>query len=375
MKKLSTIICIICLLVGQISMGQTTAYAEKPASSLQSNDKSGISINENTAIDKAIADKFIVRIFKTTTKQQLENYKEMAAEAGITIEYKNIQYVNGELESLTMMVDCNDGYKGNFSTVNIPEEGVGFYRDYSEDAESAFEIGEIFGKGNSERITSNDYETPFNKESGEKVKRKKSRNIHDHEVEFLIGLNNYLTPEGSFPDKNDEIYSIDAITSWTYAINSVHTINLTKQFKANFQFGIQWYNFALQDPSYQITKGLDSVQFVDRSLENPDRSKLNITYLNAGVLPVFYFGKSSSSFRLGAGVYGGYKIGSKSKFKYDNGEKDLIKKNFYLNNVHYGVQARVGWKDIDLFATYDLNNLFIDNRGPRLHAFSFGIVL
>ena len=56
-------------------------------------------------------------------------------------------------------------------------------------------------------------------------------------------------------------------------------------------------------------------------------------------------------------------------------EKDKDKDGFYLNNFRYGVRGQIGFRGIDIFFNYDLNELFADNRGPELNAFSFGVVL
>ncbi|MBK6264837.1 outer membrane beta-barrel protein [Marivirga sp. S37H4] len=343
---------------------------------------------------------YSVRIFKHTSREELEKFKEEAAEHGIDITYENLQIVNGTIEALKMKVDCNDGFSGVVTVTDIPESGIGFIRDYSEDANVPFQIGKVFQnqpKSLSEEIeedieadieeesksweqkVEDGFDTAFNRESKiHSDSKSKKRFRHDHEFEFLIGLNNYLNEDNQFPDNNNEVYSLDPSTSWTYGINSVHRLSLSSYFKLNFQFGLQWYNFAMADSRYQIIKGPEELEFMDTAVERPDispsRSKLNITYLNINLVPMFHTGKSSSSFRFGAGPYGGYRIGSKSKFKYDDDGKDVTKNNFYLNNWRYGIKAQVGWKGIDLFATYDLNPLFIDNRGPELNAFSFGII-
>jgi hypothetical protein len=56
-----------------------------------------------------------------------------------------------------------------------------------------------------------------------------------------------------------------------------------------------------------------------------------------------------------------------------NKEKD--NGNFYLSNVRYGLRGRVGWREMDLFVNYDLNQVFTSGNGPELNAFSFGIIL
>jgi len=133
---------------------------------------------------------------------------------------------------------------------------------------------------------------------------------------------------------------------------------------------------------------------------NFTKSKLTASYINASLVPVIDFGRGgrkttifdgsrvdfssrgnhSSSFRIGLGPYVGYRIESHSKQVYEsNGEqhKDHNSDNFYLNNLRYGVRLQVGFSDVDLFFNYDLNNLFIDTKGPdptkKMNAFSFGV--
>lgn len=346
---------------------------------------------------------YSVRIFKNTSREELEKYKEEAAEYGIDITYEKLQIINGTIEALKMKVDCNDGFSGVITVTDIPESGIGFIRDYSENASVPFQIGKVFqNKPKSlseksdeeiereieehiekeskswEKKVEEGFDTAFNKESKINKDSKSNKNRYEHEFEFLIGLNNYLNKDNQFPDNTNEVYSVDPITSWTYGANSVHKLSFSSYFKLNFQFGLQWYNFAMAENQYKIVKGSEEVLFVntnDLATDiSPTRSKLNITYLNFNLVPMIHTGKSSSSFRFGAGPYGGYRIGSKSKFKYDNDGKDVSKKNFHLNNWRYGIKAQIGWKGIDLFATYDLNPLFIEDRGPELNAFSFGII-
>ncbi len=48
---------------------------------------------------------------------------------------------------------------------------------------------------------------------------------------------------------------------------------------------------------------------------------------------------------------------------------------YYLNNLRYGARLQIGFRGVDLFANYDLNDLFSVKKAPELHAVSFGIVL
>lgn len=88
----------------------------------------------------------------------------------------------------------------------------------------------------------------------------------------------------------------------------------------------------------------------------------------------FTFGK----WNIGAGGFGGYRLGSHSKQKYtlnSNTEKDKEHDNFYINNWQYGIRVEAGYKWVDLFFNYNLNSVFNTSRAADLRAFSFGILL
>jgi hypothetical protein len=239
-----------------------------------------------------------------------------------------------------------------------------------------------FDDGESD-TSSSEYNFNFNKSS-----KKKRFDRYNHTLNFELGLNNYLNADNQFPDTDNAWYAVRPIVSWTYAINSVNQSRVAKWLRLDYGLGLQWYNFSLEDNSLQIVKGDEAIDFVERDdVSGYKRSKLNITYLNFNFVPVFTLGGGSGhnkdffepfenkgGFRIGVGGYAGYRIGAKSKFRYDD-EKNKIKTNFHLNNWRYGVKAQIGWRGIDLFATYDLNELFIENRGPALNAFSFGIII
>lgn len=385
MKNLIKISMVVCLsLFGALGYGQNLSTENSDLIT---------KVAESEIAQKQDGEVFIVRIFKSTTKAELEEYKSEAKELNIDIIYENLEFINGEIEAITLKVDCNDGFSGTASTTNIPESGIGFIRDYREGADIPFVIGRIFDKDknistskskdaeNWSKELEDEFDTAFNEEKV--VEKDKDRFIkHSHDIDFSMGLNNYLNSSNQFPDTDNKNFALDPLTSWTYGIHSNHKISVSPYVKFNFQLGLLWNNFALADNNYQIIKGAEQVELLDTDLARPDinptRSKLNITYLNLNVVPMFHFGKSSNAFRIGAGPFGSYRIASKSKFKYDDNGKDVVKNNFHINNWKYGLKAQVGWKGVDLFATYDLSPVFIEDRGPEadypLRAISFGVI-
>jgi len=88
--------------------------------------------------------------------------------------------------------------------------------------------------------------------------------------------------------------------------------------------------------------------------------------------------KGKESFKLSAGGFAGYRLGAHTKLKYqDNGNtiKDKDRGNFNLQDFQYGLNASIGYRDIELFGKYNLNSLFKENRGPDMQVVSFGVRL
>ncbi len=207
-----------------------------------------------------------------------------------------------------------------------------------------------------------------------------------------FGMNNYLQ-DGSFPDKNNEPYSVKPWGSWYVALGSTFQTRIAGKFGLEWGANMSWYNFKYQDPSQRIMQDENMVYWESSTDPNPVKSKLTATYINAMLVPVFDFGyktrvrsyddgrttkyihHDTNKFRIGLGGYVGYKIDSYSKFVYkdDGKKKDHSKKGYYVDNLRYGLRFVMGYDNFDLFVNYDLNGLFYEDRGPDLNAFSFGI--
>lgn len=211
-----------------------------------------------------------------------------------------------------------------------------------------------------------------------------------HSFNFELGLNNYLE-NGKFPDQNNSQYTLRPWGSWNFALNSILRTRMGRNMFLEWGGGVSWHNFKFQDDRTNVIKGPNGVEFT-QDVRDLDflKSKLSVTYLNASVVPMFGFGGHSSttnswhrrsysrSFRIGVGPYAGYRIDSFSKLVYkedDDKRKEKGHENFYLNNFRYGVRLQLGFRDTDLFFSYDLNSLFSEGKGPELHAFSFGVTL
>lgn len=227
-----------------------------------------------------------------------------------------------------------------------------------------------------------------NDEEDRSYRKRWGRRTH-HSFNIDIGMNNYLE-NGKFPDGTNQLYTVKPWGSWYVGLNSVLRTHMTGKFFMEWGAGVTWYNFKFSN--YRVVMGEDAngVVFSEDTRDFEfTKSKLTVAYINASMVPVLDFGETSrrnsflghhhsSSFRVGLGPYIGYRLDSYSKQVHlENGDKvkTHTHDNFYLNNMRYGLRLQLGFRGTDLFFNYDMNELFVENKGPKLNAFSFGITL
>ena len=137
--------------------------------------------------------------------------------------------------------------------------------------------------------------------------------------------------------------------------------------------GFSFNNYRFENP-YTLQKGQYITEPVRLNPENLAKTKLAITYLNIPLLLEFQIPVNQNEGRLfvNAGIIGGVKIGSHTKVKYGD-KKDKDRSGFNLNSFKYAATARIGYKDISMFANYSLTPLFQSGKGPELTPFTIGI--
>ena len=84
------------------------------------------------------------------------------------------------------------------------------------------------------------------------------------------------------------------------------------------------------------------------------------------------------TFLLGAGGFVGYRIKSWTKLKYTSEGttyKDKEDGSYNMENFLYGLQGNIGYRDLEFFAKYNMNQLFKTGAGPDTQVLSFGVRL
>jgi len=208
----------------------------------------------------------------------------------------------------------------------------------------------------------------------------KRRRAYSHDLTFSWGLTNYLDGDGNFPDNDNAPYALNTISSPALSLASVHKFRIVGPLKIELSGAIDWMNFRFENDRMRVAENdaTGQVEFFEdpRTDIEVRRSKMKVTYLSARAVPVLEFG-GSRGFRIGAGVYAGYRLSNKSKLVYredGNKQKDKTRADINVNNFRYGVRAQLGFGGVDLFATYDLNTLFQEGNGPELYPIAFGLV-
>jgi len=137
--------------------------------------------------------------------------------------------------------------------------------------------------------------------------------------------------------------------------------------------GISLNSYRFDNP-YTLQKLQNMTVPIALDEDNLSKTKLAISYLNVPLLLEFQIPVNQREGRLfvNAGVIGGVKIGSHTKVKYGN-NKEKDRSGFNINSFNYAATARVGYKDVSIFAKYSLTPLFQTGKGPELTPFTVGI--
>lgn len=199
-------------------------------------------------------------------------------------------------------------------------------------------------------------------------------NGHWEGMEF--GFNGFDKPDYSmYSASQKDFMSLNQGKSAEFNFNFYElNIGLAKSYVGLVSgMGLSFNSYRFDNP-FTLEKVANRTEPVALDPENLAKTKLAVSYLNVPVLLEFQIPVNHNEGRLfvNAGLVGGVKIGSHTKVKYGD-NKDKVRSGFNMNSFKYAATARVGYKDVSLFATYSLTPLFQTGKGPELTPFSIGI--
>ncbi len=214
----------------------------------------------------------------------------------------------------------------------------------------------------------------------EKEKQKSStKSIKNIWAGFELGFNAYSNNMFNTSLTGTSAYSLDYLRSNVINLNlierniSLYKNNISLTTGLGFQF-----NRFMFDNNYNHDVYHDSIHTY-LAAHSYAKNMIKASYLTVPLLLHFNTNeKNNKSFHFAIGVQGGLKLGSRQKQVYTlrgADKRDILKSNLNLNPFQYGLTARIGYGKVNLFANYNLSELYKSGKGPKLYPFQVGITL
>ncbi|MCZ4693428.1 PorT family protein [Ancylomarina euxinus] len=219
----------------------------------------------------------------------------------------------------------------------------------------------------------------------EETKTYKKPSFRGHWSGFEMGINAFANSDYSnYPAKNNDFMDLNLAKSIAVNLNFLqYDISLQKT-KTNIGLvtgmGLEWNNYRF-DQNITLSEGDDGMIYPDPI--NPDwsvkKSKLTSLYLTVPLLMEFQIPvKNDHKIHMSAGLVGGLRLGTHTKIKYKrkgNTHKDKDRDDYNLQAFRYSAQVRLGYRAINLFASYGMTDFFRKNKGPELTPYTIGLTL
>ena len=262
-------------------------------------------------------------------------------------------------------------------------------QEVSVEASSSSSIVKVAGDEGSKNSSKSD-STTFNfkskkfiiidKEDDDAVKVSTEDHFH-HWSGLGFGVNGYMSGGGLNMPKTQKHMELNYGRSFNFQFNPFETnIHLYKNYvNLVTGLGFDWTHYEFRN---NTTLDADNPNYTTGVIDTAGilfykKNRLNVTYLQAPLLLEFNTNKDpKKAFHIAVGVEAAYKLTSKTRqiIKNKADEQRLIRKDSYnLNPFRFNAYASVGYSGFTLFATYALNPLFENGKGPELYPFTAGI--
>ncbi len=206
--------------------------------------------------------------------------------------------------------------------------------------------------------------------------------FNGHWAGFEMGVNGFLNSDFGFDlpaeyDFLDLKYEKSIDVSINFFEQNINLIN--NKFGMVTGVGVRWNNYRLRDNMMLVPDSAQIFGFQDTET-NWRKSKLVVNYLQVPLLFEYQTNPytRSNSFHVSAGMILGWRFRTYTKMMNRESGRDVSKtkgESFHMNPFRYDATARIGWGVINLYATYSLNTLFKDERGPEVYPFAVGLQL
>lgn len=343
-----------------------TFSQEKDTTELKMGDKKILIIDESEEIEEGITE---LRKGVIDFKIKIKNFNTKIDELNDSIDLYNNQLKDAKTEEdkeiLNKKIEESEDEIADYTKkIEAFEKGIEQIENEIDDLSQ--ELAEINEEENFD----------FNIDDLSKKKRKRFKG---HWAGFEFGINNYTDKNFKMQlPENGQYMELNTNKSWGFGLNFLqYSIPLFSKYTGFVTgMGFEWNNYRLKQNINLIDSA--GVIIAEDSDIKFNKNTLNSVYFNIPIIYEFQIptGKKDNRFFCGIGVYGGVKIGSKTKkfYELDGDEKDIKAKGDYqLSPLKYGLTTRLGYEFIEIFANYNLVPLFEKNKGPELYPFTIGL--
>lgn len=215
------------------------------------------------------------------------------------------------------------------------------------------------------------------------IKKVKRTRFDGHWGGINMGINGFLTTDNKFgvpPEydfmepKYQRSYQFN-LNLWEQNFNLINN-----KFGLITGIGFQWNNYFFNNNVF--LRGDSSVLYGYRERvdgRSYEKSKLVVSYLSVPLLMEYQTNKysRSDSFHLTAGMIMGVHLKAHTKNVFNDSGKSKVKgrEDYNIAPFRWDAHAGIGWGKINLFASYSLNSMFLNEKGPELYPFTVGITL
>jgi hypothetical protein len=181
----------------------------------------------------------------------------------------------------------------------------------------------------------------------------------------------------SFP--NDKQWENDPGKSFSWNLNvAEYKFKIYKNYIGiTTGLGFNWTQIGLK--SNLLYANSDSLWTIKDTVNDYKKNKLRAVYVTVPLLLEFCTnGKSNKGFYLAAGVIGGVRIASSSKqvIEDDNSKIRTKTKGVYgLNAFRVDAAVKLGYRNIGVFANYNLLPLFDTDKTAGVYPLTFGLTV
>lgn len=237
--------------------------------------------------------------------------------------------------------------------------------------------------GSEMKIVSEDRSKKFSfysdKHENDKERKPVKKRFEGHYWGLDLGFNSFLTSSGdlSLPNEYDYL-SLNSGKSIEVTVNALQQ-NISLSRKGNVGFvtglGLNYNNYRFENDIVLVNDDMGNLSYENID-GNVNKTKLTTLYLTAPLAFELQFSEQKKDgFYISAGGIVGYRLSSHTKVvTEEDGKKDKDKNqgSFTLNDFKYGVQARIGFRSINIYGSYYLSPLFDTNKALELHPVSIG---